>query len=276
MDTTMDAVIEESSARAAEADKEKEKLGVEKNLKRILTACSILLTGEMIWLLAVSPCLPLSDIDISGLDGIDRSVVLEWAGIHSKSSYVSVRTAECERALSAVPRVASALVTKRFPDSLEITLTGRLPAAAAVADVNGRTLPVFFDKEGVLFQIGGSTNNDALPVLSGLVFENIEEGLRLPAFLMPLFEDIETLQAYSPKLLSAISEIRVNKKAYGDYDLTLYTMNSPVKVHIGQRMDAEKLRYTMLMLDVLKEQSLYPDELDFRTGTASYIYNAKS
>jgi hypothetical protein len=41
-------------------------------------------------------------------------------------------------------------------------------------------------------------------------------------------------------------------------------------------MDAEKLRYTMLMLDVLKEQSLYPDELDFRTGTASYIYNAKS
>jgi cell division protein FtsQ len=127
----------------------------------------------------------------------------------------------------------------------------------------------------VLFQIGGSTNNDALPVLSGLVFENIEEGLRLPAFLMPLFEDIETLQAYSPKLLSAISEIRVNKKAYGDYDLTLYTMNSPVKVHIGQRMDAEKLRYTMLMLDVLKEQSLYPDELDFRTGTASYIYKAK-
>jgi cell division protein FtsQ len=250
----------------------KESFKFEKPLRRILTACSVLLVGELLWLFVISPCMPLSSVDIKGLDGISRMTVLEQAGINSRSSFMSVNSRACEEALSAIPALEGAKVTKHFPDSIEIVIKKRVPVAAAAADINGRTIPVFFDKEGVLFQIGrnGGAVNAELPIISGLVFENINVGLRLPEFLVPLFSDLHILSSEAPELLSTISEIQINKKKYDAYDLTLYPVYNPVKIRIGQRITEDKLRYMLLLLDVLGERGVALDELDFRTDTASY------
>jgi cell division protein FtsQ len=252
---------------------EKENFKFEKPLKRILIACSILLAGELLWLFVISPCMPLSAVDIKGFDGISRIAVLEQAGIDSRSSFMSVNVTAVEEALSALPVLESARVTKHFPDSIEIVITKRDPVAAATADLDGRTVPVFFDKDGVLFQIGlagGVAVNASLPVISGLVFENIAPGLRLPEFLLPLFRDLHTLGTDAPALLSTISEIYITKKKYDAYELTLYPVHSQARVRIGQHITEDKLRYMLLLLDVLNERGVALDELDFRTGTASY------
>ncbi|MDR2098069.1 MAG: FtsQ-type POTRA domain-containing protein [Spirochaetaceae bacterium] len=265
------AVVDED-LDAASAD-EKEDFKFEKPLKRILAACSVLLAVELLWLFVVSPCMPLSSVDIKGLDGISRIAVLEQAGIDSRSSFMSVNVRASEEALSAIPTVESAKVIKHFPDSVEIIITNRIPVAAAAADMDGRTVPVFFDKDGVLFKIGGDGGaavNTALPVISGLVFENIAPGLRLPKFLSPLFRDLHSLNTDAPELLSTISEIHINKKKYDAYELTLYPVYNPSKIRIGQRITEDKLRYMLLLLDVLNEKGVALDELDFRTDTASY------
>jgi cell division protein FtsQ len=198
--------------------------------------------------------------------------VLERAGIDSRSSFMSVNAREAKEALSAIPLVESADVIKHFPDSIEIVLKTRTPVAAALADVNGRTIPAFIDREGVLFSVGGDGGaaGAGLPVISGLVFESVAPGLRMPEFLAPLFSDLDTLRSDAPELLAAISEVHVSRKKYGAYELTLYPANNPVKIRVGRHITEDGLRYLLLLLDVLNGKGTVPGELDFRTGTVSY------
>ncbi|MDR2659620.1 MAG: FtsQ-type POTRA domain-containing protein [Spirochaetaceae bacterium] len=267
------AAMNEEIDLDASGESGKEDFKFEKPLRRILIACSIILAGELIWLFVVSPCMPLSAVDIRGLDGITRLTVLRQAGIDARSSFMSVNTFAVKEALSLIPLIEKVEVEKHFPDTVEITITNRVPVAAAAVNINGRTVPVFFDKEGVLFQIGQSesrTSESALPLLSGLVFENVSAGIRVPEFIAPLFNDLETLRSNAPELLSIISEIHISKKKYDAYDLTVYPVYNPVKIHIGQHITEDNLRYILLLLDVLNEKGMAVDELDFRTGTASY------
>jgi cell division protein FtsQ len=253
---------------------EKDNFKFEKPLKRILLACSILLAGELIWLFVITPCMPLNDVVIKGFDEMSRVAILEQAGIDSRSSFMSVNAREVKEALSAIPLVDSVDVLKHFPDSVEIIIRTRIPVATAVADVNGRMVPVFFDRGGVLFRIGSdggaAASSAGFPVISGLAFEEVTPGLRMPEFLVPLFKELDTLRSNAPELLTAISEIHVDRKKYGDYELTLYPAYNPVKILIGRNMTEDSLRYLLLLLDVLGEKGVAADELDFRTGTASY------
>ncbi|MDR0383657.1 MAG: FtsQ-type POTRA domain-containing protein [Spirochaetaceae bacterium] len=267
------AALEEDIDSSVAGTDEKENFKFEKPLKRILLACSILLAGELLWLFVVSPCMPLGAVDIKGLDGIPRATALELAGIDSQSSFMSVNARAAEEALSKIPLVETAEVIKHFPDSVEIVIKTRSPVAAATADVNGRTLPVFFDKDGVLFKVGADGDVSygvGLPVISGVVFEEVTPGLRLPEFLAPLFAELQALRTNAPELLSAISEIHVSKTKYGAYDLTLYPAHNPVKIRMGWHITEDSLRYLLLLLDVLSDKGTVLDELDFRTGTASY------
>jgi cell division protein FtsQ len=268
-----DTIIEEDIDSVDSDAGERDDFRLEKPLKRILLACSILLAGELLWLFVITPCMPLNDVVIKGMDRLSRVTVLERAGIDSRSSFMSVNARAAKEALSAIPLVESAGVIKHFPDSVEIVLNVRTPVAAAAAEVNGRMVPVFFDREGVLFGVGAdgvSGSAAGLPVISGLVFENAAPGLRMPEFLAPLFSDLDTLRSNAPELLAAISEIHVSRKKYGAYELTLYPANNPVKILMGRHITEDGLRYLLLLLDVLNERGVAPGELDFRAGTASY------
>jgi cell division protein FtsQ len=133
-----------------------------------------------------------------------------------------------------------------------------------------------FDRNGVIFQIGyggGLAIPSHLPILSGMAFENVRTGLRLPLFLVPLLKNISDLGEKSPHLLSVISEIHINKKTFDNYDLIIYPASSPVKIRMGAELKEESLRYMLLLLDVLNEKGIDVDEIDFRTGTASYTVN---
>ncbi|MDR1637884.1 MAG: FtsQ-type POTRA domain-containing protein [Treponema sp.] len=249
--------------------------GVEKGLKALIIAATAILLLELVWLLAVSPCMPLTKIEVLLIPGMSREEILAAAGIGERSSYVSVNAAQAERSLENLYQVESARVIKRFPNAVKIVLIPRSAAGMSLARLDGRLTPVYFDRTGLVFKIGRGNDEmfrdlPQLPVISGLVFENPSLGTRLPALFGPLLSRLEAIRDVSPELLAAISEIRINRKAFDGFDLVLYPVHNPVRIRLEQDLNEASLRYVMLMLDVFASKHSEIEEIDFRAETASY------
>jgi cell division protein FtsQ len=247
--------------------------GLERGLKGLIIAAAAVLILELIWLLAVSPCMPLGTIDVMAFPGLDREVALAAAGIGERSSYVSVNTRAAEKALGALYEVESARVTKRFPNTVKLVLLPRTPAGMSLAQLDGRLIPVYFDRHGLVFKIGnedGAALPASLPLISGLVFDPPALGMRLPAMFGPFLSGLQAVSDSAPELLGAISEIRINRKAFDGFDLVLYPVHNPVKIRLEPDLNEETLRYVMLMLDVFASKNADLEEIDFRSETASY------
>ena len=250
---------------------------LDKLLKTSIVIALLLLLGSLVWLLGVSPFMPFSRIDISGYTGIARERILAAAGITSTSSYVSLNVKAAEKALLAVPELQSARVVKYFPGRLLLILEGRRAVAFSLITVNGNSVPVFFDSQGVVFKIGAGADTVSLPgilpVVSG-ISEFINEspflGMRLPAVFRPLFRQLEDIGITSPELLSAVSEVRINSKPFDGFDFIVYPVHRKVRVRISE-LNKDILQYALLLVDVLVSKDPGIRDLDFRSNIASYI-----
>jgi cell division protein FtsQ len=253
---------------------------IEKALKWVITIALIILGGELVMILVVNPCLPLSKIEVIGMPELDRDMVLEKAGITMKSSYLSVNPRAVERRLQSLVVVASVTVMKRFPDSVRISLEGRKAVAMSFAMVHERVSPIFFDKEGLIFMIGtpGQTIDSSLsvPIISGIVSEEPFLGMRLTEVFTPLLSNLEHIHRSAPELLGAISEIQLDQNSFDGYDLLLYPVHSPVRIRLGTELNENMLRYVLLVVDVCTSKGAKIEEIDFRTGTASYTIKGAS
>lgn len=250
---------------------------IEKGLKRLLVIAGLILAAELVWLFGISPCIPLSTVEVTGFPGLEGTEALRYAGIREGASFVSVNVREAERILAAHPMVESARVIKRFPDRLSVFLEERRAVALSLAEAGGRLLPLYFDRHGVVFRIGGGPGEAPpapLPVVSGLVFEHPAVGMRLPAAFNSFLAELGTIAEHAPELLAAVSEIRIERKAFNVFDLVLYPVHYPIRVRLGERCDEETLRYALLMLDVLASGDSFPEEIDFRSGMGSYKVSA--
>jgi cell division protein FtsQ len=132
-------------------------------------------------------------------------------------------------------------------------------------------VPVAFDEEGVVFQVGRGVTVLDLPILSGLSFSPVM-GIDLPALLDPLLADMVRLREESPEMYRLISEIRVQAVGEADYEAILYPADYGVRVLLGRRLDATFLRYVFMVLDVLEKEGVTSRvrEIDLRTGTVVY------
>ena len=238
--------------------------------RRILIIAAAVLGAELVWLFVIIPCMPLSTVEVKTFDGLDRGTVLSLAGIGERSSWFTVNSLKAERALEEYHLVDSARVIKRFPDRLQIFLEPRTAVALSLARVRGRIVPVYFDREGVVFRVGGNGADSPVPILSGLVFDQPVPGMRLPLVFLPLLEDIDRISRDAPELLSAVSEIRINRRPFDGFDLYLYPVHSPLKVRLENGISEDILKYAMLVVDVFDAGNSGVDEIDFRTGVASY------
>jgi len=239
-------------------------------IKIFIVIAAICLCAELIWLLGISPFRPFTKIDISGLEGIGREEILAIAGINASSSYFSTNVIKIENALMRISSVESARVFKFFPSRLRIVLDARKPVAFALASINNKTVPVVFDSQGVIYEVGGKGLPDFYPVVSGLVIENPVPGMRLPGVFIPFLKELEKIEMSSPELLSAVSEFKINRKLYDGFDLFLYPAHKKIKVRMSE-INEDLLRYALLMVDVLSSRESGIDTLDFRSGIASYV-----
>jgi len=247
--------------------------GFERFIRVFIVIAALCLGAELIWLLGISPFRPFSKIDITGLDGIDREEIFAMAGISASSSYFSTSAMKIENALMGISSIESARVFKFFPNRLRIVLESRKPVAFALASVNSKTVPVVFDSQGVIFEIGGKTLPGIYPVISGLVIEDPVPGMRLPGPFIPFLKELEKIEMSAPELLSAVSEFRIYRKLFDGFDLILYPAHKKIKVRMSE-INEDSLRYALLMVDVLSSDLISErgiDTLDFRSGIASYI-----
>jgi cell division protein FtsQ len=251
-------------------EKAKSSKRTEKGLKRLLILAVIILAVEIIWLFAVSPCIPFSTVEIHGFAGFDRADILACAGITENSSFISTNVKDAQMRLSANNLVESASVIKRYPDRLSIFLEGRRPVAVFLAYDGAGQKILCIDRHGVVYKTSGENPDAALPVVSGLEFDALPLGTPLPAALVPLFESISQIAANAPELLEAVSEIRVERKAWDRYDAVIYPVHSPIRVRHENKLTEDNLRYMLLALDVFKSRFPKPEEVDFRSGMSSY------
>jgi cell division protein FtsQ len=249
-------------------------------LKVLFILVLILLAAEFIWLFAVKISMPLAAVEVRGIPGLDKAAVLAQGGIDYRSSFMSVKPRMVEKALAEMYQVESARVIKRYPDGLEIILSPRKAVAVSLFSIDRRLFPVYIDKQGMIIRIGNveeaETPNPELPLVSGLFTELPDLGSRLPPGFEAFFFRLEQLKVSAPELLGAISEIRINKKAYDGFDLLVYPMYNPIRFRFEAELNEDMLRYMLLMIDVLVSGGVTVDEVDLRTGTASYVVKEAS
>jgi cell division protein FtsQ len=250
----------------------------EKAARRFLMLAVIFITGGLIWIFCISPCMVPVKVDVKSFSGFSRAEVLNIAGIGSGAVYISVNTGETERRLAEYYLVESAKVVKRFPDRLSIFLEPRRAVATVFARINGRIRPVYFDRYGVAIGMGSGTGDipSWLPVVSGVLDDNrmVRPGTKIPAAYLSLFERIGTISDEDPKIWQAISEIGVVKKDNDLYDLVLYPVHDPIKLRMRSDISKDGIYYALLMFDVYRQfGDAVPGEIDIRSGIG--IVNAR-
>ena len=246
----------------------------ERSLKAFITVSVLFLAGVLIWLLGIAPFRSFSEIDVSAYDGMSKEEILAKAGITNDSSYFSTNTQAAEKALMGLVCFESVRVFKHFPDRLQIVIEGRRAVASALASLDGKAVPVLFDSQGIIFQVGSDEKDSSLPsmlpLISGLVIEDPFPGMKLPAIFIPLFKELEKIEISAPELLAAVSELRICPRSFDGFDLILYPVHKRVKVHLSE-VNEDLLRYTLLMVDILASKEPGIESLDFRSGIASYV-----
>ena len=243
-------------------------VGHERALAAFLVTAAIFALVAAAFLL-VPPALRITRYDVSGIVSMTKEDVLSASLIHEKEYFFSLDTTRVKAALLADPRVASATVSKLFPNGLRIVVTERRSVAVVSVVIDGVASAVCLDSEGVAFVAASSKEAISVPVISGLRFEGFHFGMRLPPTLTALVASLGEIQSTEPALLSAISEIRMLKSAD---ELIIYPLNQRIPVRTGASLDVPTLRSIILVLDVLEKKGLTSSvqELDFRTGTVVY------
>jgi cell division protein FtsQ len=191
---------------------------------------------------------------------------------YHKEYYFLINTYEIQERLMAHPLVRTALVQKVFPDTINLRLKGREPLLIALVNKNNKTIPVMIDEDGVVFQIADTVSDWNLPVLSGLRFDSLDLGIRLPREIVPFLKDFKRLNEKNPGLGSLISEIKIIKTEAGEFEYIVYPLNFPKGVWVGRKIDASSIKYILLALKILQQEGMLHQvtDLDFRTGELVY------
>ncbi len=259
------------SEHIAMADKDQKKDSRITIVKIIVLILCILLVIEGIFYMLIIPCLAPVKVQFSGLKNLPSSVLLDKLSKTGDVTWIQFDSSRAVDVLSTLSAVDTVSVDKVFPDKVLINVKERTAVAKTIVSINGRSMSVQIDENGVLFSNTTSVASDSnIPLISGLPIENMQTGMRFPAKYKPLMAQIAEIQKLPQKYFVAISEIQVVPKEYGNYELVLYPIHTHVKVLTDRSLNEDALKYMMVVLDVVN--SFEPDvrEIDLRYGSVSY------
>lgn len=241
-------------------------------LKYAIGVLFLFLLGNAVYYLLIIPFHAPARIQFSGIDALLAADIEKAAGLTGTEKWGTLNKDTLLRKVTSYPLVAEAHVVKKYPDKIVIEIVERRPVGVLLAAVGDRTVPMEIDKTGTVFKIASNKDHYRLPIISGLSFQNIRAGMKVHKQLVPLFRELDILQKKRPALLSEISEMKIEQKKYGGFDLILYPIRSQIKVRTGSALNDDQLQYMILMLDVIRKLDLSAqiEELDIRAGTASY------
>ncbi len=238
----------------------------------IFLLCVIVM--ELVFHFFVSPSVLIDKVVVTADPGFIYSddFLIKKAGLGSADTFFTVKPGVIEKRLMLIPAIRSVSVIKKFPSVLKIDIVSRVPVGLFLISNGSGIVPSLIDREGVLFLTGYNAKYVDLPIISGLEFPEIKDGMRMPKALCSFLEDMDSIKRSSPDLYRIISEIKFIKKGISDYDVLLYPKNYKTRIRIGDSIDEKMLKYIVMVLEVISNQPGMEklEELDFRTGDIVY------
>jgi len=121
---------------------------LDRRRKRLVVLGSVvLLVAVAAWVVLASPLLAVRAVQVDGTRTLSVEEVRQVAGVAEGTPLVRVDTAAAAARVSALPQVASATVTRGWPDRVVVTLVERTPVAV-VESAGTRSL---VDATGTVF-----------------------------------------------------------------------------------------------------------------------------
>lgn len=230
------------------------------------------LVGFLLWQHLVTPSFQVKRIVVRGDVTMSESEIVQQAGISGRELLFRVDLASMERRLETHPIVRSAIVKRVLPNTLVIELQRRRPVLLALVNAGTTVTPITIDSDGVVVTRGADVEHWELPILSGLDFRATAPGTKLPSMLVPLLQDLRSLQMNAPQLFDMFSELRIDPRRGGGFDVIAFPKHVPVRVRLNDRLDRETCGYMAMVLDVLNRQGAVEniEEIDFRAGEVVY------
>ncbi len=243
-------------------------------LLALSVVCAVVIAGRFI----AEPLLRIRHVIVHSDLPLTDNEVLALSGVTGGEHWYTVTPPLIVKRLEANPLVRRATVEKVFPDTLAMTVWGRVPAGLVLASLGGRTVAVLVDGDGVVYKVGTSGAELDLPIVSGIAAGDTALGSALPRAYDSIFTDLQALRDSAPALYALISEVRVVAAVSPDgqvpagYDLLLYLTCSPVPVRARGTIDEGLIRSSLMVVDLLSRQGVMRDiqELDFRSGDVVY------
>lgn len=247
-------------------------------IERVFTGFILLLLGIIVVELGfhfwIAPSVLINKIVISTDSNFMYSdeYLLGKAGVKANDTFFDIKTALIEKRLMLIPAIQSVSVKKIFPSVLKIEITSRTPVGLSLISTDSGVVPAMIDKEGIVFLTGYNLQSMDFPVISGLNFPEIRDGMRIPKDLCSFLEDMEGIKKLSPDLYGLISEVKFIRKGTADFEVLLFPKNYKTRIRIGSGIDEKLLKYIVMILEVISGQSGMEklEEIDFRTGDIVY------
>jgi cell division protein FtsQ len=178
----------------------------QRRLRLILFAVSFLGLLGLVWLALESPALDVDHVEVSGIRDIPAAEVVTAAGVSRGDALTFVDTGAVRARVEALPRIASARVTRSFPGTVKIAVTEREPAAwvrpPAPRGTRSNTV-VFVDAAGRVIEEGESPP-PTLPEIRGLgALPEVGDRVR-PAAAVTLLADLP------PALAAQVASVTID------------------------------------------------------------------
>lgn len=237
----------------------------------LIAILAVILIAELVFHFVISPRLRLTKVEIidGGKLSLTDAAIIKLSGLEGDETFFGLDTEKIARRIASYAPVKSVELEKVFPNTLRIQIAQREPLALCLVAVDGTSVPIMVDEEGVVFQIGKSVEEYDLPVLSGFTFTSVELGQRINRSLLGFFEDLQQLKSTAPRVFGLISELHFVKKDRAGFEVLLYPRDYQVPVRLASTINADMMHRILLVLDVFAKQGMFEtiEEIDFRTAT---------
>ena len=240
-------------------------------LRRILLAVMSVLFSLLIFQVCLNflilPRMQIGQILLESTLQLSDDTLLAMGGLTGQENYISLDEEEIRLNFESFPIIRKAYVEKQFPRTLKIILFGRSPLGLAFIESRGRSVPLAFDEYGAVFEAPGASGYMNLPVLTGMVSEDLKDTQVLPGSLFPLLKDLSELKKDSPLLFGQISEISVRKNQGVLNEIRLYVNSYHLPIVLSAGLSETVMKKILLVLDSLYTGNLMKnlEYADFRT-----------
>ena len=233
--------------------------------------CSLLFLEVMLYKVII-PSLKSPHIVFSGQKNYTNDELMAAISPVYHGNWYSFDTDTILSRINEMSGIESVVIEKHFPDRISISVKERESVAMTFVSEQEKSTAVQIDKNGVLFSFGNnkSIEDNSIPIISGLPIEYLSGGMRIPGKYRVLIDQISKIRSLHQAYFSAISEIIVIPREFGNYELVIIPVNSRARVLTDRSLNEDALQYMMVVLEVVNKIEPDAKEIDLRYGSVSY------